>query len=577
MSSSSICYCLFVLVILLIVSNGLDSAPTTNLSTKDTTSFSFRHHNNQEVNEILQDIHKRCPNITRLYELSERSINGWPLTVIEFSSSPGNRRLLQPDFRYVANMHGNEVLGRELLLKLADYLCEQYSIKNQEISRLINLTHIHLLPSMNPDGWDVATSSRLTEGDSGSNGESSAVDGGHGPDWLLGRNNLNGVDLNRDFPNPSDTSSDSSLDDRRELQPETRAVVKWIESTPSFVLSANLHGGSLVANYPYDSAGYTNNNQILRRKYSPTPDDDTFKSLALTYSLNHPFMPHAKKCDATDEDFSKSSGITNGAAWYSFNGGLQDFSYSRNDFDITIELGCDKYPPEGVLEKEWNNNRKSLLEYIWRIHSGVKGLVTDTQGNPVGNAIIKVKNVTSGRNQDIDHEVQSVGKTGEFWRLLTPGHYEVTVSKEGYLPLTKMITVNDEGHEEAKRVDFVLISEEEDAVNDHDVIVGDDIVVDKKSHQRLRDFPSVLNDQNQLDLDDLRNNILNNQVDEDRNLLMNNDNQEEQQLRDNGFNSYDFSNPELLDWTRVLAGNRKQEEEDGQEMTDDNSFIPFMS
>jgi hypothetical protein len=54
-------------------------------------------------------------------------------------------------------MHGNEVLGRELLLHLANYLCEQFLASDPEIQQLINLTRIHLLPSMNPDGWQVST------------------------------------------------------------------------------------------------------------------------------------------------------------------------------------------------------------------------------------------------------------------------------------------------------------------------------------------------------------------------------------------------------------------------------------
>lgn len=412
-------------------------------------AFEWKHHNNKELPEILNEVHVKCPEITRVYTLPLKSVQGVPLYAIEFSGKPGKHRILVPEFKYIANMHGNEVLGRELMLKLAGYLCDKYNEGDENIKQLIAITRIHILPSMNPDGWQLAT-------DVG------------GKDYLIGRNNNNSVDLNRNFPNLNRimfSNEEShiahnnhllSMVDRltQPIQPETKAVIMWIMSIP-FVLSANFHGGDLVANYPYDES-----RSGAMTEYTQSPDDHTFRHLAQVYSTNHVDMadPNRKGCGFDGYNFGKQGGITNGAAWYSVDGGMQDFNYlSSNDFEITVELGCDKYPSADTLAEEWDRNKDALLKFIWETHIGIKGVVTNgISGEPLPNTIIHVKNITDGKRVDIMHDVTSV-HGGDYYRLLTPGQYEVTAFQSGFLPDTKVVNVENRPFQEAARIDFKLL------------------------------------------------------------------------------------------------------------------------
>merc|ERR1740128_1414028 len=401
----------------------------------------FKHHNNTMLAATLQKIHNKCPDISRLYTLSEESVRGVPLYVLEFSDSPGKHQLMEPEFKYIANMHGNEVLGRELLLHLAGYLSG-----DPEVRSLVDSTRIHLLPSMNPDGWQIST-------DNGAK------------DYLLGRNNWNDVDLNRDFPDldrriyegePQNNHLMRDVKLQNSVQPETEAVIKWIMDNP-FVVSANMHGGDLVANYPFDESRTDSNTE-----YSSSPDDQTFRQLALVYASNHPRMSNRATpgCESNENEFAKHGGITNGAAWYSVPGGMQDFNYlASNDFEITLELGCKKYPTADSLKMEWEDNKRSLLEYIWTAHMGIKGMITDAgTGKGISGAVVHARNITRvdrfySRNDDIDHEVTSA-RGGDYWRLLTPGEYEIIVQAEGYEPLAKLVAVPELRHQQAVRLDF---------------------------------------------------------------------------------------------------------------------------
>ena len=80
---------------------------------------------------------------------------------------------------------------------------------------------------------------------------------------------------------------------------------------------------------------------------------------------------------------------------------MQDFNYlASNCFEITLELGCDKFPPASDLKKYWHNNSEALYNFMWQTHNGIKGVITDADsGEPISGAQIHVTNITDGVNK----------------------------------------------------------------------------------------------------------------------------------------------------------------------------------
>ena len=48
--------------------------------------------------------------------------------MLEISTKAGFHETGKPEFKYVANMYENEVIGRKMLLLLAKYLLESYGV-----------------------------------------------------------------------------------------------------------------------------------------------------------------------------------------------------------------------------------------------------------------------------------------------------------------------------------------------------------------------------------------------------------------------------------------------------------------
>nr|XP_020443952.1 carboxypeptidase M isoform X2 [Monopterus albus] len=347
-----------------------------------TLTLDFHYHSNREIEQYLLQLNASNPSITYLYSIGQ-SVRGQQLWVLALGLSPHRHTIGIPEFKYVANMHGNEVLGRVLLLQLIDDLVRGYRNNETWSLQLLKSTRIHILPTMNPDGFDEAdTDCQYTQG----------------------RYNYNGIDLNRNFPDAFAGPQRPQQFTEENREAEVRAVIGWLR-TESFVLSANLHGGALVASYPYDNS---NGGSELVAGASVAPDNDVFVHLAKMYSNNHATMSQ---------------------------GGMQDYNYVwAQCLELTLEVSCCKFPPEGDLPALWKENRKALLAFIQQVHLGVKGRVFDGFAVPVHNAVVEVK----GR---MNMSPFRTNQHGEYYRLLLPGTYSFTVTYPGHEVLTETLNV----------------------------------------------------------------------------------------------------------------------------------------
>ncbi|KAG6625936.1 hypothetical protein CIPAW_15G012300 [Carya illinoinensis] len=328
---------------------------------------------NSDLEKAVKAFGRRCSNISRIYSIG-KSVNGIPLWVIEISDKPGEQEA-EPAFKYIGNVHGDE-----------------------PAASIVENVHLHILPSMNPDGFS-----------------------------LRRRGNANNVDLNRDFPDQFFPLNDD-VDMR---QPETRAIMNWLRDI-HFTASASLHGGALVANYPWDGT------EDKRTNYFGCPDDETFRFMASIYSHSHYNMSSSKEFQG---------GITNGASWYPIYGGMQDWNYIHGGcFELTLEISDNKWPSANELPTLWEYNKMSMLNLVASLlKTGVHGRIfsSDT-GRPVlGSITVK----------GINHTVKAGRTFADYHRLLAPGgRYEVMATVPGYKSRSTGIWLE----EAAMTLDFVL-------------------------------------------------------------------------------------------------------------------------
>lgn len=265
----------------------------------------------EEIEKELKAITSNYPEIAKMFSIG-KSVKGRDLWVIKLSKDVGVDDS-RPEFKYIANMHGDEIVGRELMVRLIKDLLINYG-KDPVITNLLDRSQIYIMPSMNPDGAAARQ-----------------------------RGNAKYVDLNRDFPDFSTADNVDKIDGRA---PETQAVMNW-QKNRRFVLSANFHGGAEVANYPWDT------------KADKFPQEALVKELCLEYASLAPYIGAST---------SFENGITNGYAWYEVNGGMQDWSiYYKKDLQITIEVSNTKWPEYSKVDYYYQQNKPAMIRFMERV------------------------------------------------------------------------------------------------------------------------------------------------------------------------------------------------------------------
>ena len=294
---------------------------------------------------------------------------------------------IKPRVLLMSTIHGDEVTGYIILLRMIDYLTSNYGT-NYRITNLINNNEIWICPLLNPDGTY--------------NGGNNTVNGAI-------RYNKNGVDLNRNFPNQA---GGAHPDGEVSYARETSNMMHLYDSL-HFVMSFVMHGGSEVVNYPFDTWDAATKTHA---------DDAWWQSISKKYvDTTRVVYPNYM----TDVD---PSGYVNGGDWYVVEGSCQDYeTYFKQGREVTIEVNSTKLPSATLLPNYWNYNYRSILNYIDEASKGIRGIITDSCTGLPMRARIEIL----AHDRDSSH-VYSDTKFGAYYRPIQAGTYNVKISATGF-------------------------------------------------------------------------------------------------------------------------------------------------
>jgi hypothetical protein len=364
-----------------VIENQFSKAVQSALSVGEAMNWD-RYPSYQQYDTIVHKLAEDYPGLCRLEVIGE-SVEGRKIYVLKISDNVDLDED-EPEVFYSSTMHGDELAGYVLMLRLAEHLLINSSNGSLE-QQLVDSLEIWINPNANPDGTYA------------------------GGDTIVysTRGNANGIDMNRKFPDEEASIIPPAG------APEISDMVSFLKDH-RFVISANFHSGIELVNYPWDK---------WTAEVSQHADSIWFKKISRAYADTiHYYSSNQFYFDDYD------NGVTHGASWYPVRGGRQDFvTFECQGREVTIELHEDDNTPASLLPTLWNDNYRSLLNYLANAFYGIHGkVVDDDSGLPIEARVFI-------QGHDIDSsQVYSDNFYGSFVRLIDEGSWDIAVSSDGY-------------------------------------------------------------------------------------------------------------------------------------------------
>lgn len=394
-----------------------------NLVSSDKSIAGYRSYD-----EVLSDLEELVLNYPTLCSLSDignsqgkeyynNGIDGYinyqhDIWMLKISDNVGESED-EPAVYFMGAHHAREPISTEVVMGIVNYLMNNYGI-DEDITNMVDNTEIYIVPMVNPDGHEVVLDQLNT------NWRKNISDGdGNG---ILNYNNgsLDGVDPNRNYGwewGGQGSSDDKTAETYRgpEAFSESEIItMKDLLSSHHFVAGISYHSYSELVLYPY---AYSDN--------CLAPDHAALSELATNMALSIPrIIGSGHYTPEQSNDLYPASGTTD------------DWAYGKHGiFGYTIELAQEFIPPAPQVPAITSDNIDAAMMLLNRVnHSTLRGHVYDATtleplvANVRINAIDNQGNYREPYKSDADF--------GSYYRLLTPGTFDVDFTAYGYVSQT---------------------------------------------------------------------------------------------------------------------------------------------